>query len=288
MQCFSPIRIKNPDPEGEKYLTVPCGKCEACAQNKAAQWFTRLKMQQRYSKNAVFVTLTYNDQHLPPPRQDNDGFWHYDVSKDDIRHYHYRLRKALGTRSRDLKYFLISEYGPNPENGWLFRPHYHAIYYNLLENDYGKLERAWKNKGFVEFGEITDGRMAYVSGYVMEKLFTPPGALPPFTFISNGIGLGYVEDFAEYHRGQLDRFSIPIDGRSHPMPRYYKERLYSDDERAYFSDVCKQRAEETREAHLRFFGSEEKMSKYYSEMRADFVRKFRKKHKKKQNPNGTD
>ena len=115
--------------------------------NKAAEWFARLRIQQRYSDTATFVTLTYNDAHLPPPRVDSEGFRHYDVSKDDIRYYHYRLRKSLGPeKSRKLKYFLVSEYGPNPDNGWLYRPHYHAIYFNLNELDRPKVERAWNDR----------------------------------------------------------------------------------------------------------------------------------------------
>ena len=150
MQCYSPIHIKNEGAESlrKSWRTVPCGKCPACVANKASQWYTRLLMQQRYSDNAVFVTLTYADQHLPNVRWDEQGNWNIDVSKDDIRHYHYRLRKALGPeKSKRLKYFLVSEYGPNPSGtsvyGAIERPHYHAIYFNLDRDDYHEVEKAW-------------------------------------------------------------------------------------------------------------------------------------------------
>ena len=99
MQCFSPIHKLNPDyadkPNQHRWLTFPCGKCPACVANKASQWYTRLLMQQRYSENAVFVTLTYADENLPEPRIDEDtGWFNIDVSKDDVRLYHCRLLRT--------------------------------------------------------------------------------------------------------------------------------------------------------------------------------------------------
>ena len=148
---------------GQHWQTVPCGKCPACVANKSSQWYVRLLMQQRYSDNAVFVTLTYADEYLPEPRIDEQGYYNIDVSRDDIRKYHYRLRQSIGKeKSRRLKYFLISEYGPEPTGssvyGAINRPHYHVIYFNLDREDYDKVTMAW-NKGFVDFGELTEGRI---------------------------------------------------------------------------------------------------------------------------------
>lgn len=283
MQCLTPIHVpNNKDPAGS-YMTVPCGKCEACVTNKAAQWYVRLKNQIRDSDNSVFVTLTYADQHLPAPRIGDDGMYHYDVSRDDIQHYHYRLRKALGSRSKKLKYFLVSEYGPNPENGWLFRPHYHAIYMNLYPSDYYLLERAW-HKGFTEFGEITDNRVRYVTGYSIEKLFVPPGAAPSFSLISNGIGLGYVDRMKDYHKDQLDRVFAYVDGSRLPLPRYLKDRLYTETQKAAFAKLCQCRSEEKFDQDLKSFnGDLERLFDHYHDVRSDFVRKKRLNHKKRKN-----
>lgn len=282
MECFSPIAVEDKKMPGT-FRRVPCGKCPACVQNRALSWYVRLKAESQVAENAVFVTLTYRSDALPTPRVDKDGVVHFDVSKSDVVHYHYRLRKYLGSRSKDIKYFLVSEYGPNPENGWLYRPHYHVIYFNLRPNEYGLVENAW-HKGFVEFGEITDGRIGYVSGYSTEKLFVPPGNAPSFALISKGIGLSYVERYKEFHTGNLDRFFIPFDGSKFPMPRYFKERLYSDVERKVFADKCAQRSEEKFQKDLASVcGDLDRLNALYHDVRVQCAEKLRKKHKKRKN-----
>lgn len=264
---------------------MPCGKCEACVANKASQWYVRLKQQLRDSFNAVFVTLTYDEDNLPDYRIDDQDFINVDVSSEDIRLYHYRLRKALGPeKSKQLKYFLTSEYGPSPVNGWLNRPHYHAIYFNIDRCDYDKITKAW-NKGHVEFGEdITEGRMRYLAGYVIEKLYTPIGRKPVFNRVSNGLGLGYVQRMRHWHQGDVKRVYVPNHGGRLPLPRYYKERIYSESQRAVFSLLCNERSEAVYAADLaRFGGDGIAVARHYYDVRANFVRKQRERHKRKKN-----
>lgn len=287
MKCFAPIHIRKDDPDGGSY--VPCGKCPACVANKASQWYVRIKQQLRDSWNAVFVTLTYDSDDLPDARIDNDGYANFDVNRDDIRLYHYRLRKSLGESSKELKYFLVSEYGPNPDVdpafGFAFeRPHYHVIYFNIKREDYEKINQAW-NKGNVVFGdEITEARIRYLAGYCIEKCFVPCGRKPNFANISNGMGLSYIARMSEWHSGDVSRMYVPNHGRRLPMPRYYKERLYSDAQCGLFAEKCKEAADISYNADLeRFGGDHVKLSQYYSDVRANFIRKQREKHKKRKN-----
>lgn len=286
MQCFSPMHIRNLNKTGPEFLTVPCGKCPACVQSRASSWFVRLAMQWKYSESAYFLTLTYNDGHLPSPRRDDNGFIHYDVNKNDVRLYHYRLRKALGYKSKKLKYFLVSEYGPNPENGWLYRPHYHEIIFSLDVEDVPKIERAWKN-GFVKLSEVNEERLRYVSGYSTEKLFVPCGAAPSFLMCSNGIGSAYLSEFDGFN--DYYRPFVPFQGTKYPLPRYFKEKVLSKAVREQLAKDANDRAEATYQAHLNKFGGDhDALQKYYHDMRADYLRKIYKKHKKKQSPYGTD
>lgn len=272
---------------GQHWQTVPCGKCPACVANKSSQWYVRLLMQQRYSDNAVFVTLTYADENLPEPRIDEQGYHNIDVSRDDIRKYHYRLRQSLGEeKSKRLKYFLISEYGPQPTGSSIYgainRPHYHVIYFNLDRDDYDKVTKAW-NKGFVEFGELTEGRIRYCAGYVIEKNFVPIGRLPVFTFISKGIGKAYVSRQGSFHTS-IDRMYVPYHGRKLPLPRYYKQRLFSDTEVSAYSKICNQKAEDVYQRDLaEFGGSVEDLESMYTQIRKDFMRSQIKKRKKRKN-----
>lgn len=289
MQCYSPIHIKNEGAESllKPWRTVPCGKCPACVANKASQWYTRLLMQQRYSDNAVFVTLTYADENLPSVRWDDEGHWNIDVSKDDIKHYHYRLRKALGPeKSKRLKYFLVSEYGPSPTGvsvyGAINRPHYHVIYFNLDRDDYHKVTASW-NKGFTEFGDLTEGRIRYVAGYVIEKNFTPIGRERPFTFISNGIGASYVDKQGAFN-SSIERMYVPYHGKRLPLPRYYKDKLFSDNDKRLYANICEDKAEAIYQSDLsRFDGDVQALENRYTEIRKNFMRSQYQKRKKKKN-----
>lgn len=282
MKCLSPISVPNKNPMQPGFIRVPCGKCEACAINRASQWYTRLLQQWRDSDSCKFVTLTYAPENLVL-RLDDRGYPVADVSKYDVRHFIVRLRRYLGSaKSKRLKYFLVSEYGPNPENG-VHRPHYHAIFFNLAKEDIPILEFAW-SKGFVNVSEVTCGRLKYVSGYSTEKLFCPTGVEPLFTFISNGIGVGYIDAMRDYHSGQIDRAFVPLDGRKRPMPRYYKDRLYTESERKIIADDCVKRADKVFDNDLKRCGGDmQLLFRKYHDQRADFVRKVRKSHKKKYN-----
>jgi len=72
MACQSPLSIKykQPIPDGKGgwiyYFPGDCGKCLPCLKKRKAQWSYRLENEMRHSITAYFVTLTYNDDNLPP------------------------------------------------------------------------------------------------------------------------------------------------------------------------------------------------------------------------------
>ena len=47
-------------------LLVPCGKCLACRIARRQEWSMRVIHELAGYKDAVFLTLTYADEHLPP------------------------------------------------------------------------------------------------------------------------------------------------------------------------------------------------------------------------------
>ena len=61
MRCTNPLSIV-------KYGTsfsVPCGRCIACRLNHNNSWAIRIYMESRTCKYSSFLTLTYDDKHLP-------------------------------------------------------------------------------------------------------------------------------------------------------------------------------------------------------------------------------
>lgn len=66
---------------------VRCGKCPSCTLERASDWACRLSHELVTSKSAAFVTLTYDDEHLPP----GGG-----LETKDLIGFCKRLREAVG------------------------------------------------------------------------------------------------------------------------------------------------------------------------------------------------
>lgn len=209
MDCTSPIYI-NGD-------TFPCGKCLNCRARSRQEWVFRLRMEYAACDFGLFVTLTYNDETLPP-----DG-----VSVRDCQLFLKRLRKHY--KSNTLRYYLCSEYGDHTE-----RWHYHALLFfkgldrKDMKNIYDTIEAAWSN-GFCYFGDIEEGSIVYVTKYCLKGSFVPPGKNDNFRILSKmngGIGANYIELNKDYHLPKLDKPRlVHYQGKTAPMPRYYRNKL---------------------------------------------------------------
>lgn len=69
MQCANPkvFRVRTDYLSREYTVFIPCGKCYACECSSRAEWALRMKFEFRDKRNtsAYFLTLTYDDEHLP-------------------------------------------------------------------------------------------------------------------------------------------------------------------------------------------------------------------------------
>lgn len=183
MKCLTPVTIQNPnyDPTSAslrcvgqpRYIEVPCGKCYNCLRTRANQWVFRLNREMRYHLCACFLTLTYDDEHLP-----SDGSLCYKHVQD----FYKRIRKQL-----QFRHFTIGEYGP--EN---LRPHYHAILFGLSQNDEVFLREKWPY-GFIQLGSVTDASVNYVAGYCCKNSidYESLGLRPQFTRCSTRPAIGH-------------------------------------------------------------------------------------------------
>lgn len=210
MDCTSPIHING--------NTFPCGKCYNCRAKSRQEWVFRLRMEYNACDFGLFPTLTYDDDHLPP-----DG-----VSVRDVQLFLKRLRKHF--KSQTLRYFIVSEYGDQRNTG---RPHYHALlFFKGIERTYDlydTIESAWQN-GIVQFGEIEEGSIVYVTKYCLKGSDVPPGKNVNFRMVSKfngGIGADYIDRNRDFHIGKLDQPQIVSQGEyTSPMPRYFRNRLF--------------------------------------------------------------
>ncbi len=224
MQCTRPFHIKNPDrfkykkPNelvGDEWLDVPCGHCLACRIARTREWTVRLLHESEFWDDTSFVTLTYDDEHLP-----SNG----SLVPRDLTLFFKKLRKDLGDRK--IKYYACGEYGDT-----YGRPHYHAIIFGLGVQDKKLIEDNWK-KGFVKIGCVTYDSCRYVAGYVQKKLYgkaskeyDDKGIVAPFSRMSKGLGERYVD---KYWNKLYDMNTVTVRGVPMGLPRYYQRKLDYD------------------------------------------------------------
>ena len=227
MTCFSPIAIDRRDKiDGlSNRLLVPCGQCLACRINRRSDWSFRMHLESSYWSAVTFLTLTYDDEHLPMMQVVSDDVPIYvpTLVKRDVQLYMKRLRKNLDGRS--IKYFFSGEYGEHT-----FRPHYHAILYGVAHDaDYDLLKSSW-HKGNIMSLPVKDGSFDYVAGYVVDKvsgLFSDDfylGRQVPFCLSSQGLGLR-VLDTLDCEQVFRDGYIVDCNGRHRPVPRYLLKHI---------------------------------------------------------------
>ena len=112
-----------------KFALLPCGKCEYCRKQMAEQWATRIELEAKEWDDVIFLTLTYDDDHIPYGEilKGYRSIQRQTVNKRDVQLFIKRLRKAY---KKPIKYFLAAEYGDRTK-----RPHYHAIVFGLKPPD---------------------------------------------------------------------------------------------------------------------------------------------------------
>ncbi|QCQ84842.1 replication initiator protein [Blackfly microvirus SF02] len=229
-------------------FVLPCGRCIGCRMEKARQWGLRCLHEKKMWAHNQYVTLTYNDENLPPGGS---------VCLRDVQLFMKRLRKAKGSsKSNPLRFFLGAEYGDNN-----YRPHYHALLFNCefadkvywSDNKRGEplytskeLTELW-NMGHCSVGEVTFDSAVYCAKYALKKInitehssdqaraewerryivYDDCGEVfersAEFAVMSRrpGIGSGYYERFGAEVRAHD---SVIVNGRAVRPPRFYDVR----------------------------------------------------------------
>lgn len=74
-QCLNPQTILNP--YTKDWITVPCGHCRQCMMNKSNRLAFQCTLEGLSNKYGLFITLTYDEKHLPRLRivRDEDTFY---------------------------------------------------------------------------------------------------------------------------------------------------------------------------------------------------------------------
>lgn len=223
-------------------ITVPCGKCLACLSNKRSEWAFRLEQEYKYSHSAFFVTLTYDQKHVP-----SNG----SLDKKHLQNYLKRLRKKDGRNQ--IRYYAVGEYGTHTQ-----RPHYHLLLFNA---EVGNIRSAWNDSkndsiGIVHCGSVGPASVAYVLKYLVQPVTDMEEKQKPFAVMSRAYGIGarYLSDnMVAWHR-EDDRAYCIREGVKIRLPRFFKTKIwYNENDKERISKAGLVQSVQSSEKEIAFY-----------------------------------
>lgn len=222
---------------GDRAIELPCGRCVGCRLDRALSWSVRCQHEAQLYRDNSFVTLTYDDQHLPVDRS---------LEYPHVQKFLKRLR--WHAQLRRVRFFCAGEYGEQTE-----RPHYHLLLFNWDFADKSRIGKALFRSALLEdlwpygqssCGSVTPASAAYVSRYSLKKVYgqratdhyvdpsTGVFRRPEFCTMSRRPGLG-ADWFERFSRDVLPCDYVIVEGRKVRVPRFYNERYEARDPLRY-------------------------------------------------------
>lgn len=234
-----------------RYLKVPCGVCIGCRLERGRQWAVRCMHEAQLHDENCFITLTYNDDHLP------DG---NELDYRDFQLFMKRLRKKF--KGKKIRFFMCGEYGEQ-----FRRPHFHACLFGINFNDRVHFKRTkagseiytsrildslWCDRfgnsmGYATIGDVNFDSAGYVARYVMKKGYGHDDSdynyinletgevtkqTKEFTRMSlkDGIGTGF---YKKYKSDMFPHDICVVNGVAQKPPKFYFKKLKTDDPLLY-------------------------------------------------------
>nr|CAI9750241.1 replication initiation protein [Microvirus sp.] len=247
----------------DRYQLVPCRKCTECRLQYSREWATRCMCESMTHKQSWFLTLTYDEEHVPGINKltgeiirngmyevhDGEFIQVMTLEPTDITTFKESLDKKLRrAKKKPLRYYYCGEYGSTT-----FRPHYHMLAFGLeleesdmelefINNEHQPiykcqwLEDLW-GKGIVRIGAVTWNSAAYVARYIMKKQNGKEGErrkeiignIPEYVRMSLKPGIG--AEYALMNREKieaLDKIILPGKKAKAVHTVKYFESLYDD------------------------------------------------------------
>lgn len=226
-------------------IRLPCGKCIDCRLEQSKNWAVRCVNEAQLHESNCFVTLTYDNDHLP-----SDG----SLRPDDMTLFLKRLRKVCDEKyDCKVRFLYCGEYGEK-----FARPHYHLLLFGfnfpdkvlyrarrgfLLWNS-PTLKKLWPF-GFGVIADFSFESAAYVSRYCTKKITGDVadshynGKLPEFIRMSRRPGIGFdwiINNVNIYNYDEL----VIRGGKKMRPPRYY-DKVVKEFYPEFFDYVAKKR-----------------------------------------------
>lgn len=213
----------------ERMLVIPakCGKCYECRKEKSREWRIRMIEELRTSFG-YFVTLTISNEGFKElcekiglPLDSNENT----IATKAIRWFLERVRKDTG---KSIKHWFVTELGEDND-----RLHLHGI---LFDQKAIELTRKHWKYGHIFVGSYCNERTVnYITKYML-KYDVKHKDYTQIVLCSKGLGIGYLDrsdgwrqkDFVYCKKVPHYQFR---NGKKVPMPKYYVEKIFTEDER---------------------------------------------------------
>lgn len=246
MACYHPLRAWRAPPmfltekgrsisfksvPGFEEIQLPCGQCIGCRLERSRQWALRCVHEATLHDVNCFITLTYDDAHLP-----KDG----SLNLEDIQNFFKRFRERIAPQK--LRFFQCGEYGT-----LLKRPHHHACIFGYDFPDKELFFRSasgfcvWRSPmleslwpfGYSSIGDLTFETAAYTARYIMKKVTGRDsdlhyhGLKPEYITMSRRPGIA--ADWAKkYFSDIYPKDFVTIKGGIKCRPAKFYDRLFDE------------------------------------------------------------
>lgn len=209
-----------------KYVPVGCGNCIECRKQKAREWQVRLQEELKSNKlQSYFVTLSFSDESLQEICTEFKTTESNAVAAVAVRRFCERWRKKYKV---SIRHWLICELGhTNTE-----RLHLHGIVWTNEARE--EITNIWKY-GNTWIGDYCNAKtINYIIKYVT-KIDAQHKGYKGYIFCSAGLGGNYTKSvkaidnrFAEENTREFYQLES---GSRVNMPIYYRNRLYTEEQR---------------------------------------------------------
>lgn len=254
------VSFKEPsESTGAERIPLPCGKCQGCRMDYSRSWMARIVKEASCHEHNAFLTLTYDDEHLPIKEYINEETGELITGHPVVRAHMTAFVKRL---RRTYKYHFgidgIRYYGCGEYGGRTMRPHYHLAIFGadlgafndvkVLEyqsksgwavGTSAKIEAIW-GKGMITIGELTPASAGYIARYMLKKQKGPAvkdvyksiGLVPEFTSMSTKGGVA--EEWYELCKAELWDKGVVVTPRAGggvnrtKIPSYFWKKLETE------------------------------------------------------------
>lgn len=254
--CLYQLKLRNPhylpnEKNGGKapicedkrklHILTSCGWCEECRKEIARNWKIRINEELKENKRVEMVTLTFSPQSIAKLEEEIFTKKYKGLERGDleanilaayaVRMFTERWRKKYGKVAR---HFFVTELGhENSErihmHGFIWQTHEQVTRSEFVRD----IQEKW-SYGNVDFGQWVDERsINYISKYIT-KLDKFNDGYKQRIFTSKGLGKQYIEKNKwkhEFREEETCTTYLTSKGYRLPLPKYFKEKLFSEEER---------------------------------------------------------